>query len=457
MKSQFHHNEIRSMITLSLILAFRMLGLFMILPVFSVAALQLKGATPQFIGFALGVYGLTQAIFQIPLSMLSDKVGRKSVICFGLVLFLVGSLIAMFSESIWGVTLGRAIQGAGAIGSVALALLADVTRVENRTQAMAMMGIAIGFSFIFSMVLGPIIEQQVGLSGLFGVMGVLAFIGIFILMFVPQPSPMEAGEAPPEINFKLFKAIFFHRELLRLNVGIFLQHAILSASFIAIPYVLSESLSLSPSYYGAFYLSVFFLALVGTFPSIVFSEQRRCIKKTFVTSIVVLGFSIFLLIFWHAKLWQVITVLSFFFFAFTLLEAFLPSLVSKIAPINKKGTAMGIYSTFQFLGIFFGGIVGGIMLRHFDLAGVFGLTALFAILWLPLAITMKTPPYLTMRVIRVKEGLSSQYADKLNQQFLSVKGVAETEVLPRIGAIYLKIDRHYLDEKHLEKLIKSIQ
>lgn len=454
MQTHFYMNETRSVLSLALIFAFRMLGLFMILPIFSVATGNLSGVSPALVGLALGIYGLTQAIFQIPLSTLSDHIGRKPVIAAGLLLFFLGSVVAAKASSIYGIILGRAVQGAGAIGSVILALLADVTKIENRTRAMAVVGMSIGFSFMLAMLIGPIIYEFAALTGLFWSMAVLALLGLLILQFAVKSQGKLVFHQDVESSFSLFKRVLLAPELMRLNLGILVQHAILTASFIAIPKVLSQSLHLPVSQYWMFYLPVLLLSALGAFPLILLSEKRRFVRGVLLGSISILSITQILLAVFHLSFLFVLTVLSIFFFAFTLLEAFLPSLISKIAPIQCKGTAMGIYSTSQFLGIFLGGSVGGIILMHFGLNGVFWFCGILAILWLLVAIPMKSPPYLTTRIYRV-DRMTVKEAKALSQQFLSAEGVSEAAVIPEEGAVYLKVDLCSLDETYLQNIMNQ--
>lgn len=459
MKSYFYQHELRSVLSLSLIFGFRMLGLFMILPIFSVAAKEIPSATASLIGLALGMYGLTQAFFQIPLSMLSDYFGRKLIISVGLILFLIGSIVAAKSTSIYGIILGRAIQGTGAIGSVILALLTDVTKVENRTQAMAIIGMSIGFSFMLSILLGPVIYDLFSLSGLFWAMAIMALLGLFILQFFVKGERkllFQKDEKDRQLPFGLLKQVIFEPELIRLNLGIFIQHAILTASFIAVPRVLSQSLSLPINHYWMFFLPIFLLALFA-FPLIMLSERRRFVREALLFSVGVLAITQVLLSFsvFHASLTFFITIFSVFFFAFTLLEAFLPSLISKVAPIKGRGTAMGIYSTAQFLGIFLGGSLGGMVLMYFNLNGVFLFCGILGILWLLVAIPMRLPPYLKTRIYKVEERMTTEKAQVLGQQFLSVKGVSEAAVILHEGAVYLKVDPCTLNEVHLQNMISK--
>lgn len=382
---------LKVVIPLAALFAFRMLGLFMILPVFAVDGAGLSGATPSLIGLALGIYGLTQALFQMPLGSLSDRVGRKPIITGGLIFFALGSVIAALSHGIFGMILGRALQGAGAIGSTILALTADLTTPENRTKAMAIIGLTIGTSFTLAMVLGPVIHAIWQLSGIFWLTAALALAGIGILhTCVPTP-PRTPSHGETQPIAKVITRMLRHPELMRLNIGICLQHAILTACFLALPTLLTQTAGLPIAQQWQFYLPIMVLAFLAMLPFIILAERKNQIKPLFIVAISVLALTQVALALNHNTLWFMAVVLTVFFTAFSLLEASLPSLVSKIAPAGSKGTATGIYSTAQFLGIFIGGALGGTVLTYFNLTGVFWFTLILAILWLPIAGTMERP------------------------------------------------------------------
>ncbi|HET7569620.1 MAG TPA: MFS transporter [Gammaproteobacteria bacterium] len=443
--------EGRAALSLSAIFALRMLGLFMIYPVFAVYAKHLTGATAATIGLALGIYGLAQAILQIPFGTLSDRIGRKPVIAAGLILFAIGSVIAAMSGSIGGVILGRALQGAGAVGSAILALGADLTREENRTKAMAMIGMTIGVSFALAVVVGPLLNGWVGVPGIFWLTAVLALAGIAVLYtLVPQPHLIR-HHADTEPVPALFKRVLTNGELLRLDFGIFAQHAILTATFLALPLALKQAGG-SGSHW-LFYLPILVVAFVLMTPFIIIGEKYRKMKPVFIGAVAAVGLGQLSLLVWHANLWAIGAGLLVFFAAFSLLEATLPSLISKVAPADSKGTAMGVYSSSQFLGIFVGGAVGGWLQGVFaphGLLAVFVLTTSLAVLWLLVAMTMPAPKHLASRLIRIPKIRGREERERLSARLLSIAGVAEAVVVAEEGVAYLKVDNRELDETALE-------
>lgn len=372
---------------LASIMSFRMLGLFMILPVFSVYAEHTPGATTTLIGLALGIYGLTQACLQIPFGMLSDRIGRKPVILMGLCLFFIGSVFAALSHSICYLIIGRALQGAGAIGSTVLALVADITPVESRSKAMAFMGLTIGLAFTFSMIVGPIINHWLHLSGIFWVTALLALFGIALTSWKIPLVSLPKNRPPLS---KGLNAVLHNPQLLRLNFGIFSLHAILTSLFIVIPLILTKQLLLSEWQQISLYLIILILAFAFALPFIIIAEKKKKIKQVFIAGIITIFIAQCAFLMVSSKLAMSLT-LMLFFTAFTLLEALLPSLISKTAPPERKGAAMGVYSSSQFLGIFIGGSVGGLVFARGDMLGVFIMCAVLALLWFALACSMKKP------------------------------------------------------------------
>jgi MFS family permease len=441
--------EFRAAASLAAVFSVRLLGLFMIYPVFAAYARGLTGATPYLIGEALGIYGLTQGLLQIPFGLLSDKVGRKLMIVVGLAAFALGSAVAAVSTSIDGVIVGRALQGAGAVGSVILALVADLTAEENRTKAMALVGVTIGASFMIALVAGPIVADFVGVNGIFWLMVALALVGIAITQFVVPNPPRLRVHRDAEAVPALIGAVLRDRELLRLDLGIFALHAMLTASFLVVPGLLRGTLDVAVGRQWLVYLPVLVVSVLVMVPAIVVAEKYRRMKGVFVGAVAALFASQVMLHFGAGNLYVLLAALVVFFSAFNVMEASLPSLITKAAPPDAKGTAMGLYSSLQFLGIFAGGVVGGYANAHGGDAAVFTLTAALALLWLAAAATMAQPSYLTTRLIAVADGKD---AETLAAQLRQVPGVAEAVVIAEDRLAYLKVDSKAFDARLAETL-----
>ena len=425
----------------------RMMGLFMILPVFSVYALTLADATPLLTGLALGMYGLTNSIFSIPYGMLSDRFGRKRIIAIGLLIFAAGSVVAAMSDSIYGIILGRALQGAGAVASVLMALAADLSREENRLKMMSFIGISIGFAFALSMVLGPVITRYVGMSGLFWFIALLAVLALVIL-YTRVPDPVtsvfhrDAQVNPTELNKVLKDA-----QLLRLDFGVFVLHLVLMAMFVALPRMLEQS-GFRVAHHWQLYLPVFLLSVPLMVPFIILAENKRRMKQVFVGAIVGLVVAQLALLIGDGTVWHVAVALVIFFTAFNLLEASLPSLIAKMSPADRKGTAMGMYSTSQFLGAFAGGAMGGLVYQHGGATGVYLMCLLVITAWLLLAITMKNPRYVSTYLLNIGK-IDPAESAAMVARLVMVQGVAEATIEAEEGIAYLKVDLHVLDEGKL--------
>ncbi len=448
--------ELRAAGSLAAVFSVRLLGLFMIYPVFAAYAGNLSGANPYLIGEALGIYGLSQGLLQIPFGLLSDRVGRKIMIVFGLVLFGIGSAVAAVSTSIDGVIVGRALQGAGAVGSVILALVADLTKEENRTKAMAMVGVTIGASFMVALVAGPIVANFVGVPGIFWLMVALALAGIAITEFV-VPTPRRArvhrdAEAVPA----MIGAVLRDKELLRLDFGIFALHAMLTASFLVVPGLLRGTLEVPDRAQWMVYLPVLVVSVAVMVPAIIVAEKYRRMKGVFVGAVAALLVSQTMLYFGTGNLFVLLAALIVFFSGFNVMEASLPSLITKAAPAEAKGTAMGVYSSLQFLGIFVGGVVGGFAHQRGGDAGVFALTAAIALLWLVAAATMAQPSYLTTRLLAIADGKAGD-AENLAARLRQVPGVAEAVVIAEENLAYLKVDSRSFDAAMAESLTAGAQ
>ena len=440
--------EVRSAASMAGIYALRMLGLFMILPVFALYAEDLQGATPALTGLAIGIYGMTQALLQIPFGLVSDRIGRKPVIVFGLLVFAAGSAVAASADSIALVLFGRALQGAGAIAAAVMALTADLIREEHRVKAMAMIGMSIGASFALAMVLGPLLNTWIGVPGIFWLTALLALAGIaVIVLIVPTPTLSRVhrdAEAVPE----QFASVLRDTQLLRLDSGIFCLHLILTASFVVLPLALRDQAGLPADRHWQLYLPVLVLSLPMAVPFILQAEKHRRMKQVFVGAILVVALAECGLALMHNSVWSIAVLLFVFYSAFNLLEAVLPSLIAKVAPADRKGTAMGVYSSSQFFGAFVGGAVGGWLHGRFGLGAVFLFCGAVALIWLALAASMKTPRYLGTRVLRIGPQDPAS-ANRLAAEITAVRGVAEAVVIPEDEVAYLKIDQQALDEAAL--------
>ena len=334
-----------------------MLGLFLILPVFALYADHLQGHTPTLIGVAIGAYGLTQAFLQIPFGMLSDRIGRKRVITAGLLIFAAGSVVAAMAHTMWGVILGRALQGAGAIAAAVMALAADLTREEQRTKAMAVIGMTIGLSFAVAIVTAPTLNHLIGVPGIFWLVAGLAVLGVVVLHTrVPTPAHSTVHRDAEAVPGQL-RGVLAHPGLLRLDFGIMSLHIILTANWVVLPVALRAQLPTAHHWWV--YLPVMVLSVAAMVPFIILAERKRRMKQVFLGAVVALGLAELGLSQGFHTLGGIAVALFVFFTAFNLLEATLPSLISRVAPPAAKGTAMGVYSTSQFFGAFLGGSLGG--------------------------------------------------------------------------------------------------
>ncbi len=378
--------EWRSTIALGSVYALRMVGMFMILPVFALYARSLPGqVTPFEEGFTLGLYGLVQAVLQIPFGIASDRWGRKRVIVAGMLLFALGSFIAGSTHDIHWIMLGRAVQGAGAVSAAVSALVADTTRAEVRTTAMAILGAGMGVSFILAMVLGPVFEGWIGVNGIFHMTGVLALLSIPLVLFVVPNAP------PAEKRVANMEAAIADTQLLRLDGGVFLLHLLMAGLFQAAPYAIERTLGLPVAKHWHIYLPVLIISIVPVFPLIRWAEKRGHTKPVFLGAVATLGVALLLAAAGHtvaAGLWAAMLV---FFVAFNYLEGSLPSLISRRAPASQKGAALGVFSTAQVLGGAIGAPLGGYLYEHGGLVLAFAAPALLSVLWLSFA-AGQTPP-----------------------------------------------------------------
>ena len=440
--------ERRASIALASIFTLRMLGLFMIFPIFSLDAHLYSGNTPMLTGLAIGIYGLTQALFQIPFGRLSDRIGRKKVIVAGLLIFAAGSAVAASADSIWGVIIGRGLQGFGAIAAAVLALTADLTREEQRTKAMAIIGISIGMAFALAMVAGPAIKPLLGLPGLFWMTGVMAILGIGVLLYyVPTPAQVRFHRDTEAVPAQ-FARILRDGQLLRLNVGILILHLMMTATFVVLPLALRDYAGFAADEHWKVYLFVLSLALVFMAPFVVYADRHNRIKQVFLLSIFLLVLSQVGLYAFLDSWWLVVLCMVLYFTGFTVLEASLPSLVSRLAPSELKGTALGVYSTAQYLGAFLGGVAGGWLYGNFGITSVFAVCAGLCVAWLLVSAGMRNPLPLSTHLLNLGE-INEQMSDELTARLLDIAGVAEAVVVADDGIAYLKVDRKRLDQEAL--------
>ena len=451
---RMNSTEVRATVGLSLVYAFRMLGMFMVLPVMALYGDALQGSTPILIGLAIGAYGYTQAILQIPLGILSDRVGRLPIILIGLILFLIGSVVAAMSDTIWGVLIGRVLQGMGAISAVVMALLSDLTREQNRTKAMATIGMSIGTSFAIAIVFGPIIANHFGLHGLFWFIAAMAVVGFILMIFVvPKPnkqfSSRESNVA--KINFI---GTLKNSDLARLDFSIAFVHLIMIANFLALPLLLLNDAKLPKGEHWWVYLVAFAGSAIGMVPMIIYGEKKRKLKHVLIACVIILFVCSCFFLIEHNSVWSLLVGILVFFIAFNTIEAILPSMISKVAKAGTKGTAMGIFSTSQFLGAGLGASLGGVLIKFGGLTATFAGSAVMCVIWLLVLIKMKEPPYVTSTRLPLSDQQLAN--DQLVSLLIEQKGIADVLLATDEKAIYIKFDKQIISKDQVNSLISAI-
>jgi MFS family permease len=445
--------ELRAGASLAGVFGLRMLGLFLILPVFALHAPKLAGGDNlTLVGIALGAYGLSQAILQIPFGMASDRWGRKPVIYGGLIIFAAGSFVAAAATDIWTAILGRTLQGAGAISSVVVALAADLTREQHRTKTMAMIGAMIGLAFAVSLVLAPVLYQWIGMGGLFALTGVLCLAAIVLVKLVVPEVPPHEGVAPPAAR-ALREALA--PELLRVNLGIFVLHLVQMAMFVVLPLRLVEAGLELPEHWKL-YLPVVLLSFALMAPAILYADRRNRPKPVMLGAVALLVLVEISLGATRSVMGHSVAILLFFV-AFNVLEALLPSLVSRLAPAQARGTAIGVYNTTQTMGLFFGGLMGGWLAKHHGAGAVYVSCALLSLLWLVATLGMKPLPAVRSSVNELSS-LTFTIATGVNLEGLSealsrVRGVREAEVIAQARIARLKVVPGQWDESAVRKML----
>ncbi|HEU5175984.1 MAG TPA: MFS transporter [Burkholderiales bacterium] len=443
--------ELRAGVSLAGVFGLRMLGLFFILPVLAVHAAHIRGGDNlTLVGIALGAYGLSQGVLQIPFGAASDRWGRKPVLYAGLLIFAAGSFLGCAADDIWTMIAARVLQGAGAISSVAMALAADLTREQHRTKIMAMIGSMIGLVFALSLVGAPLLYRSIGMDGLFALTGVLCLAAIAVVKFqVPEPpaKPRVAGAAGT------LRAAVLDPELLRLNAGIFILHVVLYAMFMVVPPRLVRAGLELPEHWKL-YLPVVLGSFVLMIPAVLYADRRNSAKPVLLASVVLLLAAEAAFAAFDRGLFAIAALMLAFFVAFNVLEAILPSLVSRIAPAQGRGVAIGVYNTTQTLGVFFGGLIGGWVASHQGATGVFTVCAVLVAVWFAIAVGMRPPGKpvnaFSSLTFSIESGVN---LDGLREALAGVRGVHEAEVVAAERIARLKVVPGQWDEHRVRKLI----
>ncbi len=444
--------EIRATLSLASLFALRMLGLFLILPVFAVHAQHMEGGGNHLlVGIALGAYGLTQGVLQIPAGMAADRYGRKRIIVLGLVLFAIGSFVAAAaSHDIYLTILGRAIQGTGAISAAVMALAADLTREQHRTKAMAAIGGSIGITFAVSLTLAPALYRLIGMGGIFAVTGLLALAGIWATLGLVPPEPREHLDLSRRVEPATLGSVLRDRALLRLNFGIFALHSMQMAIFIVIPLALVKYAGVPVGEHWKIYLPVVLCSFLLMLPPIIWAEKGGKIKPVFLGSIGLMFLVQAAGFWWRESLSSLVVILFGFFLAFNILEAMLPSLISRIAPVSARGTAIGVYNTTQALGLFAGGVVGGALMQHYGESAVFVFGMALVALWVLIALPMPFPGRVTSRSFEVR---GEPDPVQLRDQLMCLRGVREAVIIPERREAKLTFHPENFDERAVRKLL----
>ncbi|BAC24303.1 yajR [Wigglesworthia glossinidia endosymbiont of Glossina brevipalpis] len=381
--------EKKFLYVLSIIFSFRMFGVFMILPVLSNYGMSFNGANSFLIGISIGIYGVTQSIFQIPFGLLSDKYGRKNIIIIGFLLIIIGSFICGIFNNIWIIILGRAIQGMGAISSVIMALITDLTSEKNRIKSMAFIGSSFGITFALSIIFGPILAINFGIKSIFWITLFLSILSIFLILFI-IPSSNKTNNKNIKTFKNAFTSIFNNKFIMYINLSIFFLHSILISNFIVFPFLISNAGCSLKNHWKVYFLSILISLLILSilFSFFKFNYSKNINKKLYFFISMLLISEIFLL-FNSKNIYISYIGIQMFFLGFSALEVILPACISKIAPLKYKGTAMGIYSTSQFFGVAFGGLIGGLLFYNKNDFLVFLFLILIILIWIYITFSYK--------------------------------------------------------------------
>lgn len=442
--------EIRAAISLAFVYVLRMLGLFMVMPVLAILAKDYPDYSALLVGVAIGGYGLTQAILQIPMGMFSDKFGRKPIIMGGLCVFCIGSIIAAMADSMLMLVIGRMLQGAGAIAGAIMALAADVSRENQRAKVMAIIGIAIGFSFYLSLLLGPVIANAYGLSGIFTITAVLAALCLPLVWWLVPNGANHAPSGDTLPTLKDVSKLIKHPQLMRLNLSVCLLHMLITLLFVMLPSMLvEEQLELASQW--QWYLPILILSIVGL--SLLMMINRKVQGNT-VLMVALLLLALSFVGFWSSSTLLYLTISAVIFFTgFNYLEANLPAMVSNIAPAGKKGSAMGTYASFQFFGAFAGGLISGLVNEYFVPHLVFIIAIAICVVWYILLMGLDGIDGLKRYTLSVQ--VSKQPQSELNQKLAALDGVKDISIVPEQGAVYLKVDANQFDLRKAQQIART--
>lgn len=447
--------ERRASGALAAVFGLRMLGLFLIMPVIAIYGQHYPDYTPILIGLAIGAYGLTQALFQIPLGILSDRIGRRPVIITGLLIFAVGSLVAAWADTLVGVIIGRALQGMGAIAAAILALAADITRDSQRSKVMATIGLCIGLSFALALVLGPLLGAQIGLAGLFYFTAVSALLGIVILQWAVPKVAQKAARGDLIPLRQELSQLFTNPQLARLNIGVLVLHCVLTAFFVVVPLQLIQG-GLVAERHAWLYLPTLFASFALMVPMLIKAERQRRHPQFFRIGILLLMIAVTVIVFVPAHWMYLAVAVILFFTGFNLLEASLPSSLTRFAPAGNKGGASGIYSTFQFLGAFLGGALGGVIMQYYGLLGVGVFCLILLLFWFVVSFGMLPPPQQQSVSYPVPK-LTAAEVDGVAEQLSHVVGVEEVRVVAVDQTVYLKVHKTDYNEEQVKAYLSPYQ
>ena len=455
-QTQMTPEEWRASTSLSGVYALRMLGMFLVLPVLALYADGLPGAdnNKTLVGLAVGMYGLTQALMQLPLGIASDRFGRKKTIYFGLLLFAAGSFLAASTDSLEMLVIGRALQGAGAVSAAVTALLADLTRDEVRTRSMAMIGLSIGITFSASLILSPMLTSVIGVKGLFIMTGLLTLASMAVVAFwTPAPAVSKLHE-DAQAQPSRFGEVFADRRLMSLNFGIFALHCGMMALFTTLPFIMVD-LGLDKTVHWKIYFPATLLGLILMVPAIIVGETRNRLKQVFISGIVLTLIALAALMLSLHSLWLIAACLIVYFIGFNILEASQPSMVSKIAPADLKGTAMGVYNTLQSIGLLCGGLAGGMLYQNYGMYAVLSFTLVLTAAWLVSAILSPAPK--PVKNIAFKIGTSWHgRQEALHFALGKVAGVEHISFSSDGETVYIKALQKGFDEAAAKNIISGV-